>query len=229
MIRPIRANASTITAALICSCRGYAMCAYRQPPHSASPSDARRSTDGSSIAIVSAYATLRFDRSIRTCTRSPGIAPPTRTTWPSWRAIILPPAAGFSIIKVRDWPVENMAGRRNFGLIECDDGQSEPLSCQSIDCGFSHARERIGHHRAPKWRKLFVCFSRELDQRDIIRSSCVRPSRAPHRPPPAGLSVLAGPRRARPPARRRVRSRYGPRARRNPQAAARSRAPASSA
>ena len=38
---------------------------------------------------------------MRACTRSPGIASATSTTWPSTRAIIRPPAAGFSIERDR--------------------------------------------------------------------------------------------------------------------------------
>src|SRR6185369_8291488 len=43
-------------------------------------------------------------RSTRAVTRSPGMAPPTSTIWPFTRAIIRPPAAGFSTVSTRDSP-----------------------------------------------------------------------------------------------------------------------------
>src|SRR5215471_4768889 len=53
------------------------------------------------MSTVVAYKTPLPTRSILAVTRSPGIAPATRTTCPSARAIIRPPAAGFSMVSER--------------------------------------------------------------------------------------------------------------------------------
>jgi hypothetical protein len=60
--------------------------------------------DASSTSIVSPYTTPLATRSMRARTRSPGIAPPTSTIRPSSRAIMRPPAAGFSMVRVTTCP-----------------------------------------------------------------------------------------------------------------------------
>ncbi len=97
--RPIRLNASAMTSLLIASCRAIGdvavetAAAQRIAGHGA----AIAATAPRSDSVRVGHA-LRDTRSMRACTRSPGIAPETSTTWPSWRAIIAPPAAGLSIV-----------------------------------------------------------------------------------------------------------------------------------
>jgi hypothetical protein len=47
---------------------------------------------------------------VRTRTRSPGMAPSTNTIWPSWRASIRPPATGFSAITTTSLPTPRAEG-----------------------------------------------------------------------------------------------------------------------
>src|SRR5262245_2820996 len=49
------------------------------------------------MTVARPYATPLPTRSTRTAARSPGTTPDTRITWPFERAIIQPPAAGFSM------------------------------------------------------------------------------------------------------------------------------------
>ncbi len=72
------------------------MYAYAMP-QAGSPGGVRRSGLGVRISVARAHIPCLFSRSTRARTRSPGIAPATKTTRPSRRASMRPPATGRSM------------------------------------------------------------------------------------------------------------------------------------
>jgi len=99
----------------------------------------RRSADASSIVTVSAYATPLATRSMRAATRSPGIAPPTRTTCPSEARNH--PAAGRRLV---DRQRQDLTRRQHSG--EGDDWKAETLADEAIDGRFPSTRKRLRRH-----------------------------------------------------------------------------------
>ena len=94
----MRRKASRTISDFRASCLGYATWASERPPQEAGTSTGRRSGDGRITSRVRArIAPPRVpSTAARTC--SPGMAPATRTTRPSQRAIIRPPTAGLSMV-----------------------------------------------------------------------------------------------------------------------------------
>src|SRR5262245_17231361 len=161
------------------------MCEYVQPPHDGSANAARRSADGSSTPTVSAKATPLPTRSIRAWIRSPGMAPPTSTTWPSRRAIMRPPAAGLSTPSVRIWPAVSIGtlGERpgsarsivpSFGVasfrapsrfasfvVEGDARQLQSLADERVKGALTGARQRFWRHAGAKRGQRFFHFVRQ--------------------------------------------------------------------
>ena len=86
-------------------------CARRRSRRTADRCASRRSGDGSTTEVVEANASRFSTRSMRTVTRSPGIAPATSKICPSCRAIIRPPAAGFSTSTLTSLPGDQHVSR----------------------------------------------------------------------------------------------------------------------
>src|SRR6266508_4854664 len=166
---------------------------YRHPPHSGSAAGVRRSIDGASRLIVSAYTTPFPTRSIRARTVSPGIAPDTRTTCPSTRAIIRPPAAGLSMVSVMTWsgvsiscqppslprpfgdlrPSADLGSRtqlRDSRLGVRDGRQAETLSHEVIDSRLAGATKDLRTHRRPERGELVLRFAREGGVRLLVEA-----------------------------------------------------------
>src|SRR5436190_23505024 len=100
---------------------------------------------------------------MRAVTASPGMAPDTSTIWPSTRAIIRPPAAGFSIVRrIVCLGVSIAEGR---WLQKRDGRQAEPLSHEPVDGGLAGASVRIGAHRRAKTGELVVRVARQRRRR----------------------------------------------------------------
>src|SRR6185295_536417 len=122
------------------------------------------SGDGASMVTVSANTTPLVTRSTRTVTRSPGIAPATRTTWPFARASMRPPAAGFSIVNGNVWLGESIATRSlalkarappMSALMESNRREPEVHAHEAIHHRVARARERLrGHPRAKAFELL---------------------------------------------------------------------------
>ena len=91
-------------------------------------------------------------RSTRAVTRSPGMAPLTRTICPAFsptppaRAIIRPPAAGFSIVSVSSWPASIGMGSRSYSNVRVG---KRALPHQPVDGGLT----RRAHRRRAAWSR----------------------------------------------------------------------------
>ena len=145
-----------------------------------------------------------FDRA---STVSPGIAPATSTIAPSWRAIILPPAAGFSTASVTMWPgTIAAAGSCDLATVEAHDRKVEVIADAALECGAIRALKRLRRHPFAKRRQRLFCraldagsrrlVERRLDRGDERRDRESRADRSAHRVP---VRARYAP---RPPARR---------------------------
>ena len=180
----MRENASAMTSDFISSWRGYVdvrVQAAAAPRIAGDGRDDRRTARRR--RSTAAYATPFPTRSTRRLTRSPGMAPDDEHDQPSARAIIRPPAAGFSIVSDSDVPgdehrddvVSSAPRTRQPQLDERDGRQPEALAHQPIDGGGVRPRERVRAHPDAKRRELLFRFARQrrtrLRRRALARAA----------------------------------------------------------
>ena len=147
-IRPTLARASLMISPLSRHCSSYTMWARTAPPHRGSPSTGRLDAWGSTTSTAHPKANDRSTRSMRTRTGSPGMAPATSTTIPSWRASIRPPAAGFSGTSVTMSPWRIMVRPS----LQREGGKPEPLAQHTILA--ARVRGRVGRRRQTGGKRL---------------------------------------------------------------------------
>ncbi len=147
-ILPTLASPSLMISPLRRHCSSYATCASTEPPQRGSPSTARRDGCGSSTSTTRPNASDRSARSMRTRTGSPGMAPATSTTIPSWRASMRPPAAAFSGTSV------TMSSGRITGprSVQGDGREAQTLPQDARLAALVRSRIRGGRH--PRGERL---------------------------------------------------------------------------